>query len=49
METRKYRDTPDPGPVILTDILTTGKSEGWQGTIEELTALRELLAPFNVA
>ena len=52
MKTQSYSNGPEgkrmDACAIVYGIIMFGCSEGWQGSIEDRDAVKEILAPFNV-
>lgn len=51
MVVRKYRDTGSSkmvARIIASEIIESGKSDGWQGNLEELSQIENILSKFSI-
>jgi hypothetical protein len=51
MVVRKYREIGSSkmvAGIIASEIIKFGKSDGWQGSLEELSQIEEILLNFNI-
>ena len=51
MVTRKYRDFGSlkmVAGIIASEVVVSGKSDGWQGSLEELSQVEKILSNFNI-
>jgi len=51
MLVRKYRDCGSSNKVagiIGSEVIESGKSDGWQGSLEELSQVEKILSEFNI-
>jgi hypothetical protein len=48
MNHRKYSEFDEPEKIIMVEVMSHGKSEGWSGTIEERITVQNILGAFNV-
>lgn len=51
MVTRKYREIGSSkivAGIIASEVIESGKSDGWQGSLEELSQVEKILSGFNI-
>lgn len=51
MVVRKYREIGSPkvvAGIIAGEVIESGKSDGWQGNLEELSQVEKILFNFNI-
>ena len=51
MVTRKYRDFGSSkmvAAIIASEVIASGKSDGWQGSLGELSQVEKILPNFNI-
>ena len=51
MVTRKYREIGSSkvvARIIAGEVIESGKSDGWQGSLEELSQVEKILSKFNI-
>ena len=51
MVTRKYSDFGSSkmvAGIIASEVIESGKSDGWQGSLEELSQVEKILSTFNI-
>ena len=52
MVVRKYREigsTKVVAGIIASEVIESGKSDGWQGSLEELSQIEKILSDFNIS
>ena len=51
MIVRKYREIGSSkvvAGIIASEVIESGKSDGWQGSLEELAQIEKILSDFNI-
>lgn len=51
MVARKYREigsSKQVAGIIASEVIESGKSYGWAGSLEELSQIKEILSSFNI-
>ena len=52
MVVRKYREVGSAkvvAGIIASEVIESGKSDGWQGSLEELSQVEKILSAFNIS